>query len=401
MSAIGRSWRALAGLTGVLLVAACGHATDASSQGIASGQQRAGDMTSQPVQPAGQPPEDLLRLRPALIKDPGFFGREMVAMSMMVPVGWVDQGAVRWADTLCQSRMQQIQWEARSPDGRERIQILPAEGWQATRSNMGGTGPNPNTCPERSLSSLREYIDAWIADNRPGARVLDFEINAELSQAMMASAPQPVAVEGMQSRNRAEAGRALLAYHDNGMEVREVLVTGVYLFFNQMSMPDYGSGYALHSETLVGSTLPMFTARAPAGELDFDRFEMLTATLNQNPEYVAEVSRHLAVMNGIAVDGASDRHAIRMDAIQYVGRLNRESFDNRMASMDRASHQRSQAIREVQTWVDPVSRQPVELPMHYRNAWRMSDGTYLMTDSDGFDPWRDLQLNGERMTIGQ
>jgi hypothetical protein len=346
-------------------------------------------------------PADVLRLRQASIRDAGFFGREMVAMTLMVPADWQDRGAVTWADTLCQTRMQQIQWEAFSPNGRERIQIMPAEGWKYARDNMSGHQADPNGCPGWTFTSLREYFEAWVAHHRPNARVLDFEVDPVTSQALAATLPTMPPMEGTQSQNRAEAGRVLLAYQENGVEYREVLTTGVVIVQFQMVMSSYGAGPDFHMESLNGGTLPMFTARAPAGELDFNRLEVLGNTLSMNPEYSAEVSRFFAGLNRTIMDGERERHGIRMDTINYIGQLNRDSYNSRIDSMDRSSHQFSQTMREVQTWVDPVSHQPVELPMHYRNAWRMSDGTYLMTNNDGFDPWRDLQLSGDRMKVGR
>ena len=39
----------------------------------------------------------------------------------------------------------------------------------------------------------------------------------------------------------------------------------------------------------------------------------------------------------------------------------------------------------------------VELPNHYRHAWRMRDGTYVLTDSPNFDPQRDAGQAGEQL----
>lgn len=387
-------------LLAIVGLVACGESADSIAAPQATPQRFVGQ--AQTSARAGQPalPSDVLRLRQARIMDAGFFNREMLAISLMIPADWQDRGGVSWADTMCQMRMQQIQWEAVSPDGRERFQILPAEGWKVTRNNLGAGDADPNGCPNWNFSSLREYFEAWIAHHRPGARVLDFEIDPASSQAMMASMPQMPPIEGTQYSNRAEAGRVLLAYQEHGREYREVLSTGVYLIQFRMVMSSYGAGPDFHMESLTGNTLPMFTARAPAGQLDFDRIELFGNTLTINPEYAQEVAQFFASLNRIQMDGERERHGIRMDTINFIGQLNRESYNNRVDSMDRSSHQFSQTMREVQTWVDPVSRQPVELPMHYRNAWRMADGTYLMTNNDGFDPWRDLQLSGDRMQFG-
>ena len=39
----------------------------------------------------------------------------------------------------------------------------------------------------------------------------------------------------------------------------------------------------------------------------------------------------------------------------------------------------------------------VELPHHYPHAWKLKDGSFVLTDSASFDPQRDLGLAGERL----
>ena len=41
----------------------------------------------------------------------------------------------------------------------------------------------------------------------------------------------------------------------------------------------------------------------------------------------------------------------------------------------------------------------VELPNHYRHAWQLKDGTYVLTDSQAFEPHRDLGVDGELLKV--
>jgi hypothetical protein len=39
----------------------------------------------------------------------------------------------------------------------------------------------------------------------------------------------------------------------------------------------------------------------------------------------------------------------------------------------------------------------VELPNHFRHAWKLKDGSYLLTDDANFNPSRDLRIDGQAL----
>jgi len=39
----------------------------------------------------------------------------------------------------------------------------------------------------------------------------------------------------------------------------------------------------------------------------------------------------------------------------------------------------------------------VELSGYYDHAWRLNDGTYVLSNDAGFDPWKDLGVQGQRL----
>ena len=76
-----------------------------------------------------------------------------------------------------------------------------------------------------------------------------------------------------------------------------------------------------------------------------------------------------------------------------------QGWRRRQQITDRGHRKLIQAIREVEVYRD--SSQPggrVELSNQYRHAWRLRDGTYVLTDSAGFNPNRDLGIGGTRLT---
>ena len=35
----------------------------------------------------------------------------------------------------------------------------------------------------------------------------------------------------------------------------------------------------------------------------------------------------------------------------------------------------------------------------YSQAWRLNDGSYVLSNEAGFDPWRDLQVEGQKLEL--
>ncbi len=400
----------------VCLIAACnqqqnaeaepGQAPWPSSPATSQTAQPSGRGSQPAAMPAGQLPPGALHVRQATLVDRVGFQQPVEAMHMLVPVGWQDQGEIRWSNTECIPMGIRVHWEARSPDGRERMLMMPNESWMSFRGNV--PLPESGGCPNLNFTSLQQFFQAYIAHHRPGARILDFRPDDEATAAVKRMIQQPATEPHMQIQINAEAGQVLIGYVENGVEYREVLSTIAMFEHVQAAQQDPFSGQRFEVSVLSGNTVPVLSYRAPSGYLDFDKAEALWQGVAMTPQYEQLTQRHFqqayaiqaqhqAEMNRIAIQGMKDRHAINMDTINYVGSLNSQSFDNRMASQERGAQQFSQTMREVQTWVDPHSSQPIELPMHYDHAWRMNDGTFILTNNQDFDPWRDLQASGQRM----
>lgn len=62
-----------------------------------------------------------------------------------------------------------------------------------------------------------------------------------------------------------------------------------------------------------------------------------------------------------------------------------QTYQNRSASQDRIFERYSEALRGVDTYIDPVNNWNVQLPTGYSNAW--TNGTdYVFSDSPSFNP---------------
>jgi len=61
--------------------------------------------------------------------------------------------------------------------------------------------------------------------------------------------------------------------------------------------------------------------------------------------------------------------------------------------MDRSAERQIQALRGVETYIDPATRTRVDLTTGYQGAWTNGLGDYVLSDAPGFNPARELEGN--------
>ena len=66
--------------------------------------------------------------------------------------------------------------------------------------------------------------------------------------------------------------------------------------------------------------------------------------------------------------------------------LQQQVTDERNASQDRIADLRRESLGGVETYVDPVSQELVQLPLGWNEYWVNPQGEYLTSDTPGFDP---------------
>lgn len=73
-------------------------------------------------------------------------------------------------------------------------------------------------------------------------------------------------------------------------------------------------------------------------------------------------------------------HRVEIAAVQE------QVTQERLASQDRIAELRRETLEGVETYDDPVSRAPVQLPVGWNEYWVNERGEYLTSDQAGFDP---------------
>jgi hypothetical protein len=331
------------------------------------------------------------RVKRAEIVDHAGFERPLVASTILIPVDWQAEGGVVWntQGNACGSGYN-FDWRASSPDGLSGVHIFPTERWQWNSWGM----PDPAGCPTAQITSVRQYIEDLVGRGRPGARILDFRRRADIEQELsQLNQTTPMPMGEMQSW--VEAGEALLAYGQNGVEVRETVALAVLFTVMRteatMGMPG--------SESWTGATFPGYAVRAPVGSLDFRMTEMMRKSIQPQPEWSARIAEHEARIAGIQIQGARERSRIISQTGEEIRQTQADSWRRHNASSDRLARESSEAIRGVETYDDPYRGGTVELDNAYEHAWQLLDGTYVLTDDPSFEPYRDLGIEGRRLEV--
>lgn len=321
------------------------------------------------------------------IVDPAGFGRPVVAAVAQIPAGWHTQGGIGWnRATDCVSNQLQIAWSARSPDGTQAVEILPGFNWQVQDTQIA-----MNPCPAMPFASTRDFLHAVVQQHRPGARVLQYRDRPDLAGS--AAAPSNPNVQVHQ-----DAGQVLIAYAQDGGEVRELL--GATVVFSNAG------------GNIVAGTAMVFAQRAPADAFDGALGERIAASIRPDPQWLAMMREagnravaqysgrqraaiddwHSRRMAAISARGAAERAAIVANTQREVAAINAQTHADTMATNDRMQAQRLEAIGEYSRYRGTDGGE-VRASIHGgARVLQMQDGEALGTDDPYFNPAGSTEL---------
>lgn len=381
-----------------LVFAAAGLAMQPSSVAAQAGTRPAPRPAAGATLPAGA-----FRVQPVEIMDRQGFEKPLVAATVLMPAGWRPEGQVAWNPMNQCGEGHQFNWRATSPDGLGAMQFIPAERWGA------GNFPMPdNPCPQAPVNTVRGYLEWYVQRERRGARVMDYRPRPDLAQPYQALASSSPMAGGGGMRSWVEGGEVLIAYQVAGKPVRETIST--VAAFTHSQFPPIGAGPGI--ELLQGQSFTGFAMRAPDGALDFRRVDALRNSVRLGPEWSRRMAqsaneRHRVVMESnrrMAEDnlrGARERSEIIARTGREISDMQMQGWQSRNESSDRTQRETIEGIRGVETYNDPVAGGTVQLSNQYPHAWRLNDGSYLLTDDVNLDPARDLGIQGQRLKPAQ
>jgi hypothetical protein len=357
------------------------------------------------------------RMRRHVITDQHGFERPLPAMSLLLPVDWQLQGEVQYVPNLgCHQDMVQLVFQARSGDGRLRLELFPNHHWQwmadpgmvqmlrANAQKMAAFGRRECDVspPMAAADYLRQVV---IPQARPGAQVLGSEPMPELGRGLedqIRQYQQVAAQQGMrmQVRTQVDTARVHLATSGQGGETEEWLA-GVTLTVATPA-PSYNMRTGQMGQTLnyQCSASLVFGMAAPRGELAAHErlFDMILGTVQVDPEWEGRVLQVMRNMAASDSKSAMDRSAIASQYARDSSRIINQGYQERSQRMDRTFANFDNYIRGVENYRNPATGEVVQLSNQYGHAWSNGNGEYVLSDQAGFNPnsalrgsWTELQ----------
>lgn len=333
-------------------------------------------------------PATLLRLDPAVIPDGSGQARPMAASTMFIPHGWRPQGpGVVWGTQYQCTDYFNFNWRAVAPDGVTMIGLLPQAGWGD--DNTGHANTLKPGCTKQPFRTVQAYLQAVAKTMFPDARMLEFRPRREFDQAAVQT-PMP---GGGITRTHTEAGEIIFAFTQDGRSMRGAITVGVTFSLSQLPVEGMGN-----LQFLTAAAYPGYVVIAPREKFNLALYDGLGKTLQPNPQWVALVSDFvLKLRRGEQIE-LGKRQQIWRETSDALGTLITESWNANQASADKRATAVSQALRDVQTFNDPdAAGGSVELSSRYDHAWRLADGSYVLSGDASFEPGRDLGIEGRKL----
>ncbi len=384
------------------LQSAAAESVNARENGAAPAGDPQSESDETPHPSAPKSPRNVLRFAPAAIIDSTGFEQPIAAATMLIPYGWKTEGGVYWAREFLCTNGYNFVWSATSPDGLTALGITPQTAWEY--SSYGAQASRPG-CQTMQMGSVRQYLEASVQQSMPGARVLEFHERPDLIEGAQSSrTPMPMGEIQIWS----EAGEILFAFNKNGRDMRGSMAAVVQF---QKTVTDMTSMYqsdptiaAMPSaaqtrmEAVSAFAYPGFASSAPEGQLNLALMEALRKTIAPNPTWSKRIANHNAAIGRVALEESKKRSRMIAEANDYTSRLIQETWSQRQESVDRQMREFGEAIKGVETYRDADAPSgEVELSHAYDHAWRLNDGSYILSNDANFDPWKDLQLEGRRL----
>ncbi len=330
-----------------------------------------------------------MRFERAFIPDATGFERPMAASTLFLPVGWQWRGGVFWGQQFLCTNGYNYEWSAWSPDGAMTVAILPQTKWEMNNYNAPVSSPG---CQAAPYSDVQSYLTALAQHWKPGSRIVNFRRRPDVEQEFAgfhSTTPMPMGVV----RNWAEAGEMVLAFEDNGRDMRGTVAAAVLFSLTVTEAAGLG-----RMQALTGYALPAWSAAAPNGRLDTGLAEAIRRSIKANPVWENRITRHNNAIGRVALEESRKRAAIIAQSNAEIARIREEAWSAYQESSDRRAREFGEALRGVETYADPqAGTGTVELSHQYDYAWRMTDGTYVLTNDASFEPYRDLGMAGQRL----
>jgi hypothetical protein len=193
------------------------------------------------------------------------------------------------------------------------------------------------------------------------------------------------------TRTWVEAGELLFAFNANGADMRGSVAAAVVFSLTRTQTQGLPQ-----MDALTGFAFAGYGATAPNGKLSLNFFEAIRKTIQPNPQWSQRIANHNGAIAQVALEESRKRAAIIAQSNAEISRIREEAWNASQESADRRAREFGELIRGVETYNDAnAPGGTVELSNSYNHAWRLTDGSYVLTNDASFQPFRDLGVDGQ------
>jgi hypothetical protein len=349
--------------------------------------------------PQGQP----LVFRNQIVMDQQGLGLEV--FRMLVPKDWIFNGGISWNFSKNPPEPYII-YTVSSPDGSAVIQQFPHLNmyWapdQMMQSSYAQSGYGIMQ-PMGAADFLQRMFIPQARQGVSDMKVLETQPMPGLAQKTLAINNLTLSIYGQISpfttpfETRADAAHVKVEYTQGGRKiVEDFTATVTYFIVNLTTM----SGMYVQT---VSWTPEVYSFRAPAEELPakIRQFQIAILSRFNNPVWNVSYTRLCAIVTREKLrqqQAIFARYQQIHKTLEECNDIIWQTYQNRSAAQDRMFDSYSQALRGVDTYVDPVNNMNIELPTGYDNAW--TNGTdYVFSDNANFNPNVVSTGNWQQMT---
>jgi hypothetical protein len=334
------------------------------------------------------PKETPMRLRQVAIMDPNGYERPMPSGTLLIPDGWTASGGIYYdRQNLCVEGPN-VNWQALSPDGTQRLAALPNFGWYA---NTQGT-LHPMGCPPLPFTAIGQVaesvVSAW-----PQAQILSLEsdpdIAAHLARFIVESLGEPY------MKSWSEQAEVRFSFVENGRPMRGILSLQANFAFTRSVM---GISMGLPPlDTVGGGTTSVFAYTAPEAAYNEGPFRLAILNWRADPEWSARTLANRRENFNRSQAIIRDLVDKQLETSRYVSDLSQRRFNDNWEAGARQNREFGELLKGVETWDADVPGGTVELPAQYPHAWQLEDGSFVLSDDPNFDPNRDLKVRAKRL----
>jgi len=320
------------------------------------------------------------------------------AFSMLIPSDWQFEGGMQWV--LDNPAMPaRAAFRVYNPKGAEEFEVFPNQPFFWTNNQMllytfpvgskyFGNEVHPQVGP---IEALKQVILPRFRYNVADLRVTKEELLPELAKALGAGTQSQPGVT-----NSAEGAKIRIEYNYNGKNIEEEIYGVVESF--AFSFPTM-SGTVTNNNWTVDY---IFSFKSEKGKLDSNAklFQTIGYSFRINPQWFNKYSQlveYLIQQQIQQIHNIGQISKIISQTNNEISDMLMDSYNKRQAVNDEISKNFSQYIRGVDEYYNPVEQKSVELPSGYNNAWANNLGEYIISDSPGFNPNIDSNLNWQQI----